>query len=113
MATALAFLNWFKMLARDGRIDSTNYRAFEKIYTDKTEVKKMFVNAISEKDKRLIAESEARGEAKGKAEGRAEGRAEGELEALRRTAKKMKAGGVPTDVISKYTGLAQKEIREL
>ena len=109
MATALAFLNWFKMLAVDGRIDSTNYRAFEKIYTDKTEVKKMFVNAISEKDKRLIAESEARGEAKGKAEGRAEG----ELEALRRTAKKMKAGGVPEDVISKYTGLAQKEIREL
>lgn len=61
----------------------------------------MFANAISEKDKRLIAE------------GKAEGKAEGELEALRRTAKKMKADGVPTDVISKYTGLPQKEIKEL
>jgi len=91
------FLNWFKMLAIDGRIDSRNYQAFEKIYTDKTEVRQMFANAISEKDKRLIAEGEAKGE----------------LEALRRTAKKMKVDGVPTDVISKYTGLPQKEIKEL
>jgi len=40
------FLNWFKMLAVDGRIDSTNYQAFEKIYTNKMEVRQMFTTAI-------------------------------------------------------------------
>jgi len=91
------FLNWFKMLAVDGRIDSRNYQAFEKIYTDKTEVRQMFANAISEKDKRLIAKAEAKGRDDNK----------------RETAKKMKADGIPTDVISKYTGLSQKDIKEL
>jgi len=92
-------------LAIDGRIDSTNYRAFEKIYTDKTEVRQMFANAISEKDKRLLAEGEVKGEAKG--------RAEGKLEAQRKTAKDMKSDGFPLDVIRKYTGLSQKEIEAL
>jgi predicted transposase/invertase (TIGR01784 family) len=95
------FLNWFKMLAVDGRIDATDYRAFEKIYTSKTEVKQMFVNAISEKDKRLIAEGEAKGEAKG------------ERNALRRTAQQMKADGMPLDVIRKYTGLSLQELQKL
>lgn len=95
------FLNWFKMLAVDGRIDSTNYQAFEKIYTNATEVKHMFVNAISEKDKRLIAEGEARGEARGK------------LLALKKTAKQMKNDGMSLEIISKYTGLSQQEIQEL
>ena len=57
----------------------------------------MFANAISEKDKRLIAESEARGREENK----------------RETAKKMKADGMPIDVIRKYTGLSQKEIKAL
>jgi len=69
----------------------------------------MFVNAMSEKDKRLIAEGEAQGIAKG----RVEGLAEGELKALRKTAKQMKDDGMPVDVISKYTGLPQKEIKDL
>jgi len=77
----------------------------------------MFVNAMSEKDKRLITESEAKGiakgEAKGIAKGRIEGLAEGELKALRKTAKQMKDDGMPVDVISKYTGLPQKEIKDL
>ena len=38
---------------------------------------------------------------------------QGELKALRKTAKQMKADGMPIDVISKYTGLSQKEIKEL
>lgn len=61
----------------------------------------MFVNAISEKDKRLIAEGEAKGEAKG------------ERNALRRTAQQMKADGMPLDVIRKYTGLSLQELQKL
>jgi predicted transposase/invertase (TIGR01784 family) len=103
------FLNWFKMLAVDGRIDSTNYRAFEKIYTHQMEVREMFTTAISEKDKRLIQE----GEAKGKAEGLAEGLAEGELNALKKMAKQMKMDSLSDEVIAKYTGLSQAEIKKL
>jgi len=65
----------------------------------------MFVNAISEKDKRLLAEGEAKGEAKGIVKG--------ELKAARKMARHMKADGQPIDVISKYTGLSRKEIEEL
>lgn len=65
----------------------------------------MFVNAISEKDKRLIAE--------GRKEGRKEGRAEAEAEALRKAAQQMKADGMPLDVIRKYTGLTQEELQIL
>ena len=103
------FLNWFKMLAVDGRIDSTNYRAFEKIYTHQMEVREMFTTAMSEKDKRLIQE----GEAKGKAEGLAEGLAEGELNALKKMAKQMKMDSLSDEVIAKYTGLSQAEIKKL
>lgn len=99
------FLNWFKMLAIDGRIDSTNYRAFEKIYTNQMEVKEMFASAISEKDKRLIEE--------GKAEGKTEGKAEGQKEATYKIAKQMKADGLSQDSISKYTGLSKEEIANL
>jgi predicted transposase/invertase (TIGR01784 family) len=91
------FLNWFKMLAVDGRIDSTNYRAFEKIYTNQMEVRDMFATAISEKDKRLIQN----------------GKAEGRKEEKENMAKKMKADGLSHDAISKYTGLSKEEIAEL
>jgi len=87
------FLNWFKMLAVDGRIDSTDYKAFEKIYTNQMEVRQMFATAISEKDKRLIQE--------------------GELKAIKKMAKQMKADGVPVSKISQYTGLSEEEIANL
>lgn len=92
-------LNWFKMLAVDGRIDSTDYQAFEKIYTNQMEVRQMFATAISEKDKRLIQEGEAKG--------KAEGLAEGELRAMKKMAKQMKADGLSHEAISKYTGLSK------
>jgi predicted transposase/invertase (TIGR01784 family) len=85
------------MLAVDGRIDSTDYRAFEKIYTNQMEVRQMFATAISEKDKRLIQE----------------GRAEGELIAAKKMAKQMKNDGLSNEAISKYTGLSKEEIAKL
>lgn len=38
------------------------------------------------------------------------GKLEGKLEALKKTARQMKADGMPVDVIRKYTGLSQKEL---
>src|SRR3990167_1112007 len=84
------FLNWFKMLAVDGRIDSTNYRAFEKIYTNQMEVRDMFATAISEKDKRLIQEGEVKGRIETLAE--AEAKIKREKENM---AKQMKKDGMP------------------
>ena len=105
------------MLAVDGRIDATNYRAFEKIYTHQMEVREMFTTAMSEKDKRLIQEGEAKGKAEGLAEGKAkglaEGKAEGREEEKANMAKNMKADGLSHEDISKYTGLSQAEIKKL
>ena len=50
---------------------------------------------------------------KGKEEGREEGRAEGEHNMAIETARKMKADGMPVDVIAKYTDLSVEEIEAL
>ena len=49
----------------------------------------------------------------GRAEGRAEGLAEGEAKANMDNARKMKADGMPTELIAKYTGLTIEEIEKL
>jgi predicted transposase/invertase (TIGR01784 family) len=105
---ASLFFNWFRMLAKDGRIDLTDYNAFEKIYTDITEVKRMFATAVNQKDKRLIKEGEAKGRAETLAEAEAKIRQEKEKMALQ-----MIADGIPLDRISKYTGLSTKELQKL
>jgi predicted transposase/invertase (TIGR01784 family) len=51
--------------------------------------------------------------ADGWAEGRAEGREEGREETRRENACKMKADGMPTELIAKYTGLTKEEIEAL
>ena len=64
----------------------------------------MFATAISEKDKRLIQEGEA------KAWTKAEAKMKLEKEQM---AKQMKSDGVPHKAISKYTGLSEEEIAAL
>ena len=59
------------------------------------------------------AEGLAEGEAKGRAEGLAEGRAEGQLAERLDTARKMKADGMPSGIIAKYTGLTAEQIENL
>lgn len=49
-------------------------------------------------------------EKKGRAEGRAEGLAEGEKKGIIKTAKNMKAEGLPASLITKMTGLPEEEI---
>ena len=48
-----------------------------------------------------------------KKEGKEEGRAEGKAEANMDNARKMKADGMPTELIAKYTGLTIEEIEKL
>ena len=55
----------------------------------------------------------AEGREAGLAEGRAEGRAEGVEEAKRENARRMKADGMPIELIAKYTGLSVETIENL
>ena len=59
------------------------------------------------------AEGRVEGRAEGRVEGRAEGRAEGLAEAKKEYARKMKADGMPYELISKYTTLSIDEIATL
>ena len=58
-------------------------------------------------------EGELEGLEKGRAEGRAEGRVEGEHEKALDSARRMKADGMPAELIAKYTGLDKETIETL
>ena len=58
-------------------------------------------------------DGEEKGMAKGIAKGRAEGRAEGERKVKIENARKMKAYGLPLDMICNITGLSAEEINNL
>ena len=60
-----------------------------------------------------IEKGRAEGIEKGRAEGIEKGRADGIEENKRETACKMKADGLPVDVIAKYTGLTVDQINDL
>ena len=73
-------------------------------------VKDMMTRNDIENSKR---EACVRAKAEGKAEGRSEGLAEGAEQKQREVAKKMKADGLSSDAIQKYTGLTPEEIQVL
>lgn len=58
-------------------------------------------------------EGEAKGLAEGIEKGRAEGLTEGELKAKREMSRQLKQDGLPSQSISKYTGLSIEEIEQL
>ena len=60
-----------------------------------------------------MAQGMAQGIAKGREEGEAKGRAEGAEQTKRENAHRMKADGMPADLIAKYTGLSCEEIEAL
>ncbi|MCC8120083.1 MAG: Rpn family recombination-promoting nuclease/putative transposase [Bacteroidales bacterium] len=59
-----------------------------------------------------IAEGKAQGIAEGKAQGLVEGKAQGKAENNLKIARQMKADGMPTNIIAKYTGLSPEEIEK-
>ena len=65
------------------------------------------------RERTALSEKYLLGEAKGRAEGLAEGLAEGMKEGIIKTAKNMKAEGLPTSLIAKMTGLSEEEIDKL
>ena len=57
--------------------------------------------------------AESRGESRGEARGMAKGIAQGLAKGIEKTARAMKADGLPADAISKYTGLTPEQIEQL
>ena len=88
-----------------------NYYDWDSIF--RTAEKKGREEGLAEGKAEGLAEGKAEGLAQGKAEGLAQGKAEGKAEASRENAKKMKADGVPVELIAKYTGLSPEEIKGL
>ena len=60
-----------------------------------------------------LAEGRTKGHAEGLAEGHAEGLAEGQQQEKIETARKMKADGMPAELIAKYTGLRLEEVNDI
>ena len=63
--------------------------------------------------KKGLEEGLAEGLAKGHAEGLAKGHAEGQQQEKIETARKMKADGMPAELIAKYTGLRLEEVNDI
>ena len=68
---------------------------------------------LAEGREKGLAEGREKGLVEGRAEGIAQGIETGRQEAVRQTARSMKADGLPVDAISRYTGLSPDEIAEL
>ena len=60
-----------------------------------------------------IRYAEKRGKEDGREEGRAEGREEGRKQQQLEIARSMKEGGMPAEMIAKYTGLSGQDIEKL
>ena len=92
-------------------------RYWDAISTQRTlldgETRKARETGYAEGHAKGLAEGRTEGLAEGRTEGRAEGRAEGQTDEKLATAKRMKADGMPVDLIAKYTGLTSDEISKL
>ena len=64
-------------------------------------------------EKRGKEEGREEGREKGREEGREEGRAEGRKQQQLDIARSMKEGGMPAEMIAKYTGLSGQEIENI
>ena len=94
------------------------YWESEKVFYDNqgafmTADQKGYNRGVAEGEAKGRAAGEAKGRAEGEAKGRAEGEAKGRADALKENAHRMKADGMATDLISKYTGLSVEEIEQL
>ena len=91
------FLNWFKLMVENGRIDPEDYQSMEYIYRSREEVKTMLATTLQEERQRFFQN------------GLLEGKLEGKIE----TAKTMLDMGLELSVISEATKLPESQILEL
>ena len=84
------FLNWFKQLSEHGRIEQTDYKSLEKIYTTKEEVQAMLIKTLEKERKDTFQK----------------GKIEGKIEA----SKNLLAEGLSVSFIFKVTGVSEEKI---
>lgn len=91
------FLNYFKNMSIDEKIDIIDYKELEKLYKTKEEVNSMLLTAIRKEKEDLIEK----------------GKLEGKIEGLELTAINMIKEGFESAIISKITGLNLDKIEEI
>ena len=111
--------------AEIAKLNPTELFAYEesvKVYRDlfnvvRTAERKAEARGLERGIAKGIAEGRAKGIAEGRAEGiaegRAEGRAEGILETQKENARRMLRDGMNVELVVKYTGLSEEEIKNL
>lgn len=99
------FLNYFKNMSIDEKIDIIDYKELEKLYKTKEEVNSMLLTAIRKEKQDLIE--------KGKIEGRIEGKLEGKIEGLELTAINMIKKNFTNESIHEITSLSIDKIEEI
>jgi len=97
-------------IARYTPEERRQYEASVKEYWDYTSI---MDTAYMKGEKKGLEKGLEQGRKEGRAECREEGRAEGREEEKLTMARRMKADGLPCEVIAKYTGLSTDQITEL
>jgi len=99
------FINWLKQLYLHGRLREQDYREFEAIYHNESEVS-MFIKSLHQAREETFLQGVREGESKGKLEGKLEGKQEIQAEVVRA----MLLEGFEISVIAKITRLRIEEI---
>jgi len=102
------FINWLKQLYLHGRLREQDYREFEAIYHNESEVS-MFIKSLHQAREETFLQGVREGESKGKLEGKLEGKQEIQAEVVRA----MLLEGFEISVIAKITRLSIDEIHRL
>lgn len=91
------FLNWFRILSKNGKIEQEDYNRMEELYKDKSEVSSMLVTALNNEKQRLRNEGELIGIEKNQVQ----------------IVTNMYTNGMPINDISKFTNIALEKIKEI
>ena len=97
-------------IARYSETERRQYEESKKVFWDNYSVLK---TAELKGEKRGEMKGREEGRKEGRIEGRKEGKIEGRKEGKEEIARKMKADGMPNEVVAKYTGLTIDEIAEM
>lgn len=119
------FLNWFKQLAENRKIESSDYHELERVYKNTGEVKEMLIKALERERSEIYRKGEEKGIERGIEKGIEKGIERGiktgiekgkkeERELQRKIfAKAMLIDGEPIEKIARYTSLSVEEINIL
>ena len=103
------FLNWFKQLSENQRMDQTDYEELEQVYKTAEEVNAMLITALKKEREELYMKGKSDGIEKGMEKGMEKGKREQRL----LIARTMLMNREPIEKIMQYTGFSKIVILKL